>query len=76
MAGIAHTMYKIQKEYLKNILSYGWMGENSKLALIGGIMINCDGNCTDMFMPLSFDVISNKGSDKQALFERTFGKKS
>ena len=42
-------MYDIVKEYMEKVLSYNWMGPDSKLALIGGIMINCDGDGTDMF---------------------------
>ena len=36
-------------------------GQNSKLALIGGIMINCDGDGTDMFLPLKFEIKSKDG---------------
>ena len=43
MAGLAYVMFTILKDYVEKIISHGWMGPNSKLALIGGIMINCDG---------------------------------
>lgn len=33
-----------------------WMTEKSQLAILGGIMINCDGNKTDRFLPLKFEV--------------------
>jgi len=49
------------------------MGPNSKLALIGGIMINCAGHKTDMFLPLKFE-IRNKDGDYTNYFEETFGK--
>jgi len=45
--GIVYNMYYILKEFLEKILHYNWMGPDSKLALIGGIMINCDGDGTD-----------------------------
>lgn len=37
-------------------------GPNSKLVLIGGIMINCDGEGTDTFKPLKFEVRDKKGN--------------
>lgn len=49
------------------------MGPNSKLALIGGIMINCVGDTTDMFLPLKFE-IRNKDGESKDLFEEAFGK--
>ena len=59
---------------MKNILNYTWMGPDSKLALIGGIMINCDGEGTDMFLPLDFELRSNKGETRTNVFEETYGK--
>jgi hypothetical protein len=47
------------------------MGENSKLAIVGGIMINSDGEGTDMFQPLMFEVRS-KDDSKIDLFKETF----
>jgi len=46
------------------------MGPNSKLALFGGIMINCDGDGTDRFLPLKFEIRSKSGVED--LFEKTF----
>jgi hypothetical protein len=60
-AGIVYKMYELIKEYLEDIFNYNWMGEDSKLALLGGIMINCDGEGTDMFLPLHFEIRTNKG---------------
>ena len=61
---------------MHDILAYGWMTEKSKLALIGGIMINIDGEGTDMFIPLSFEVVTNKGQDTKDVFEETFGEEA
>ena len=47
------------------------MGPNSKLAIVGGIMINCEGEKTDMFLPLQFDVRTKTSSTN--LFYETFG---
>jgi hypothetical protein len=49
-------MYDIILQYIEDIIHLNWQTENSKLALIGGIMINCEGNKTDMFLPLKFEV--------------------
>ena len=73
MAGLAYEMYSIMKDYIEKIINNDWMGPNSKLAIIGGIMLNCDGDGTDMFVPLSFELKSNKGNMKKDLFEETFG---
>jgi hypothetical protein len=50
------------------------MGPSSKLALIGGIMINCDGEGTDMFLPISFELRTNKGEKSENFFDETYGK--
>ena len=65
-------MYDIVKEYMEKVLSYNWMGPDSKLALIGGIMINCDGDGTDMFQPMHFEIRSNYGKTKTDVFKDTF----
>jgi hypothetical protein len=52
------------------------MGPNSKLALIGGIMINCDGDGTDMFLPIDFELRTSKGEVKKNFFEETYGKEA
>lgn len=59
--GIVYKMYDVIKSYLDDIINFNWMGPDSKLALIGGIMINCDGEGTDMFLPLHFEIKTNKG---------------
>ena len=72
-AGIVYKMYYILKEYLEKILSYNWMGPDSKLVLVGGIMINCDGEGTDMFLPMDFEIRSDKGETRQNIFDETYG---
>ena len=53
---LVFKMYDIILQYIEDIIHLNWQTENSKLALIGGIMINCEGNKTDMFLPLKFEV--------------------
>ena len=38
------------------IITDDWMTEKSQLAVLGGIIINCEGVGTDMFLPLSFKI--------------------
>jgi hypothetical protein len=54
MASLAYKMYELVLGFLEEVLHYKWQGPNSKLAIFGGIMINCDGDGTDMFLPLMF----------------------
>ena len=71
-AAIVYKVYDIIKEYLEKILSYNWMGPDSKLALVGGIMINCDGDGTDMFLPMDFEIRSNGGETRENVFDEVF----
>ena len=76
MASLAYKMYELLYNFLEEVLHYKWQGPNSKLAIFGGIMINCDGDGTDMFLPLMFETRSNAGNDRKDLFEETFGVKT
>lgn len=38
-----------------------WMGEDSKLMLLGGIMINMDDGSQDRFVPLTFESRDKNG---------------
>ena len=49
------------------------MSEKGKLAIIGGIMVNCDGVGTDRFVPLKFEMRTLKGSVD--MYEEAFGKR-
>jgi hypothetical protein len=55
---------------LEDIIHLNWQGPNSKLALLGGIMINCDGEKTDKFLPLKFEI--RNGNSNRDVFEDTF----
>lgn len=66
---LAYEMYKIIETFLESILSTGWMGEKSQLALIGGIMINCDNDAADMFLPLKFEIRKKDGTSTDLLNE-------
>ena len=58
MTRLAYEMYLLVKSFVKEILNNKWMGPNSKLGILGGIMINCDGEdgTCSMFLPLMFEV--------------------
>lgn len=64
MVKLAYEMYIIIKNFFKEILHDKWMGPNSKLAILGGIMINCDGEdgTCSMFLPLMFEVKDKRGN--------------
>ena len=65
-------MYEVIENFLDNIIDMKWAGKNSKLAIIGGIMSNCDGHNTDRFVPLKFELVHKNGS-RDDLFIKTFG---
>jgi hypothetical protein len=71
MATLSFKMFEIIETYLEDILHLNWQGPNSKLALIGGIMINFDCEGTDMFLPLKFEIRCQ--NVKLDLFEEVFG---
>ena len=49
-------MYDIQSEFLNFTINKEWMYENSKMAIIGGIIINDKNNDTDKFLPIKFEI--------------------
>ena len=49
------------------------MHKESKLAIIGGIMINCDEDVHDRFLPIHFEIRTL--NDTEDLYESTFGKR-
>ena len=48
------------------------MGEDSKLAIIGGIIINCDNAGSDRFLPIKFEIRGLNFSEN--VFDQAFGK--
>ena len=64
-------MYCIQEQFLEDIINNNWMYPGSRLVLIGGIMINCDGKGSDRFLPLKFEIRTKDSSEN--LYEKTFG---
>jgi len=66
-------MYRIIEDYLEKIVNLNWMSEKGSLAICGGIMINCDGDSTDRFLPLKFEIRTLK--KREDVFEEAFGKR-
>ena len=64
-SALAHETFDIVEGVLNDITKdgMGWMGEDSKLILLGGLMINIDGSDQDYFEPLTFTV-GTKGNTK------------
>jgi len=75
MVKLAYEMYEVVKDFLEGIIHMNWQGPNSKLAMIGGIMINCDKDGTDMFLPLMFELRSMQGQKVVDLFDEAYGPK-
>lgn len=71
MVNLTYCIYEIIFDFLLKIIDLDNFGPNNKLALCGGIMINCEGENTDMFLPLHFDVRKKDGNTN--LFDQTFG---
>ena len=55
MAELAHAMYSIARQYIEGIVE---THENVKVTIIGGIQINVNKPCGDLFAPLLFEVRS------------------
>mgnify|MGYP000868842178 CR=1 FL=1 len=68
---LVYKMYNIIETYLEEIINLKWMTNNSKLAIVGGIMINCDGDGTDRFLPLKFEIRQQHSS--KDVFSKVFG---
>ena len=72
MAALAFKMYEILLEFLNGIINLNWQQKNSQLALVGGIMINCEGDKTDRFLPMMFELRTQ--DETKDVFEETFNK--
>lgn len=58
MSALVFKMYELIQRYMEDIISLNWQAYAShvKVAVVGGIIINCDGPGTDMFLPIMFQV--------------------
>jgi hypothetical protein len=73
---LAREIYTIAIDFLDDIAATydGWMGPNSKLVVLGGLMINVDGPQPDVFEPIMFEA-RNKNGVKTNLMPLAFNKK-
>jgi hypothetical protein len=62
MAQLAFQMYYLVEDRINLVIDHEWMQEGSKLALIGGIIINCDIDGSDMFLPMKFEIHDKAGT--------------
>ena len=51
---LVYKVFQLIQEFLEGIYNTNWMTSKSKLAIIGGIVINVEGS--DLFLPLKFEV--------------------
>jgi len=71
---LANKMHDIALEYLEKIITTKhWMGPNSKLAVLSGLMINVCGEQPDVFEPKQFTVLDVNGN-KRDLSGKTWAK--
>ena len=70
-AALVYQMYDLLVDYLEKIMDMKWCTKGSKLALLGGIIINCDDDGTDRFLPLKFEIRTTLG--RKDIYEETFG---
>ena len=67
-------MYRIIEDYLEKIVNLNFIkNDKGSLAICGGIMINCDGDGHDRFLPLKFEIRTLKKTED--VFEEAFGKR-
>ena len=71
-ANLSFAMYHVIRLYLEQTLNTNWMGPNSKLVILGGIILNRSEIGADVFQPLSFELRDKKGN-KTDMFEKAFG---
>ena len=53
---LVYKVFQLIQEFLEGIYNTNWMTSKSKLAIIGGIVINMEGEGSDLFLPLKFEV--------------------
>jgi len=58
MAKLALDTYAIVEQEIEKIMDRKWMDPKSKLILLGGVMINIDGDAPDLFLPIKFAELS------------------
>jgi hypothetical protein len=68
-AELCVQMYEISKLLIEKIVSTTFGGKNSKLIILGGIMINMPGYMEDFFQPRMFEVRPCDGSPSVDLME-------
>jgi len=64
MVELPHALYDAQKKLMDDIIAAGCqeVAGEGKIALLGGIQINTPEDETDYFLPLNFEVRSNKNA--------------
>ena len=72
-AALAYKMFDVAEKFLDDVIHLNWQGPNSKLSIIGGIMINCDEKGSDRFLPLKF--VTRTKTQETDLYEKVFGYK-
>jgi len=64
MARLTFETYNIASNFLNKIVDTTWMSEKSKLIILGGIVINMEGDGGDQFLPINFEVRQKEDINK------------
>jgi hypothetical protein len=69
MVELPNSLFDAQYDLMQKIVAKGCgkVAENGKIAMLGGIQINTPPGISDYFLPLRFDVISNKNEMVQRI---------
>lgn len=69
---LAFKMYEIISSFVDDVTNLNFGGPKSKLAIIGGITINCDGEGNDLFLPMKFELRTKDKRGGRDLFSECF----
>ncbi|EEC51968.1 predicted protein [Phaeodactylum tricornutum CCAP 1055/1] len=71
MVELPYALFDAQDEFMRKIIEKGSgnVAGNGRIALLGGIQINTPADQPDYFLPLRFDVLSNKGETIEKIID-------
>jgi len=69
---LVFKMYEIISNFIDDVTNLNFGGPKSKLAIIGGITINCDGEGNDLFLPMKFELRTKDNKANRDLFSECF----
>ena len=70
MTALSNEIYRISKDLLEDIMNSKKIKYDTKIVILGGIIINCEKDGTDMFLPKFFEL--RTGFKKVNLLDECF----